>query len=257
MPNMKIETLRWFNNRLEMIDQRILPAAFEYLSYDSAVFGGRGHTQHGGARRAGHRCGSGLWRGAGGVAFVSAPSPGQGEGWDGGGLRERFYPLPSPPPARGRGWFGGLQSGHGSRLYCAGGQPPDGGESVLGVAAHAQDLGGRCYSNSAAGRAALAGRGARDSGRGHPHQQGDGGAWCGLAQGRGAGADALQRGGTGDGGVGHCFGSDSLGSGGGQEDFGDRRRDSAFPARCTADGVGDGAGKYSGNTHYRQYGAAT
>ncbi|WP_283744102.1 S-methyl-5-thioribose-1-phosphate isomerase [Sideroxydans sp. CL21] len=34
---MKIETLRWFNNRLEMIDQRILPAAFEYLSYDSAA----------------------------------------------------------------------------------------------------------------------------------------------------------------------------------------------------------------------------
>ena len=34
---MKVETLRWFNNRLEMIDQRILPAAFEYLSYDSAA----------------------------------------------------------------------------------------------------------------------------------------------------------------------------------------------------------------------------
>lgn len=34
---MKIETLRWVNNKLEMIDQRILPAAFEYLSYDSAA----------------------------------------------------------------------------------------------------------------------------------------------------------------------------------------------------------------------------
>lgn len=33
---MKVETLRWFNNRLEMIDQRILPAAFEYLSYYTA-----------------------------------------------------------------------------------------------------------------------------------------------------------------------------------------------------------------------------
>jgi methylthioribose-1-phosphate isomerase len=33
----KIETLHWFNNRLEMIDQRILPAAFEYLSYHSAA----------------------------------------------------------------------------------------------------------------------------------------------------------------------------------------------------------------------------
>src|ERR1017187_7890759 len=34
---MKIETLRWAQNRLEMIDQRILPAAFEYVSYDSAA----------------------------------------------------------------------------------------------------------------------------------------------------------------------------------------------------------------------------
>ncbi|MEK7810943.1 MAG: S-methyl-5-thioribose-1-phosphate isomerase, partial [Pseudomonadota bacterium] len=34
---MKVETLRWFNNRLEMIDQRILPAAFEYMSYYSAA----------------------------------------------------------------------------------------------------------------------------------------------------------------------------------------------------------------------------
>lgn len=34
---MKIETLRWAHNKLEMIDQRILPAAFEYLSYGSAA----------------------------------------------------------------------------------------------------------------------------------------------------------------------------------------------------------------------------
>lgn len=34
---MKVETLRWANNKLEMIDQRILPAAFEYITYDSAV----------------------------------------------------------------------------------------------------------------------------------------------------------------------------------------------------------------------------
>ena len=34
---MNIETLRWTNNKLEMIDQRILPASFEYLSYDSAA----------------------------------------------------------------------------------------------------------------------------------------------------------------------------------------------------------------------------
>jgi methylthioribose-1-phosphate isomerase len=37
IPSMNIETLRWFNNRLEMIDQRILPAAFEYLSYYTAA----------------------------------------------------------------------------------------------------------------------------------------------------------------------------------------------------------------------------
>ena len=34
---MKIETLRWAHDKLEMIDQRILPAAFEYVSYDSAA----------------------------------------------------------------------------------------------------------------------------------------------------------------------------------------------------------------------------
>jgi methylthioribose-1-phosphate isomerase len=34
---MKVETLRWAYNKLEMIDQRILPASFEYLSYDSAA----------------------------------------------------------------------------------------------------------------------------------------------------------------------------------------------------------------------------
>lgn len=34
---MKVETLRWFNNRLEMLDQRVLPAAIEYLSYHSAA----------------------------------------------------------------------------------------------------------------------------------------------------------------------------------------------------------------------------
>jgi methylthioribose-1-phosphate isomerase len=32
-----VETLRWCNERLEMIDQRVLPARFEYLVYDSAA----------------------------------------------------------------------------------------------------------------------------------------------------------------------------------------------------------------------------
>ncbi|MDB5764006.1 MAG: translation initiation factor subunit family [Herminiimonas sp.] len=32
-----VETMRWRNGRLEMIDQRVLPARFEYLSYSSAV----------------------------------------------------------------------------------------------------------------------------------------------------------------------------------------------------------------------------
>lgn len=35
--NSKIETLRWRNNKLEMIDQRILPERFEYVSFDSAA----------------------------------------------------------------------------------------------------------------------------------------------------------------------------------------------------------------------------
>lgn len=32
-----IETLRWRNDRLEMIDQRILPASFEYIEYESVA----------------------------------------------------------------------------------------------------------------------------------------------------------------------------------------------------------------------------
>jgi methylthioribose-1-phosphate isomerase len=32
-----VETLRWRNGRLEMIDQRVLPARFEYLPYGSAA----------------------------------------------------------------------------------------------------------------------------------------------------------------------------------------------------------------------------
>ena len=31
-----VETLRWGNDRLEMIDQRVLPMRFEYLSYSNA-----------------------------------------------------------------------------------------------------------------------------------------------------------------------------------------------------------------------------
>lgn len=34
---MKVETLRWNSDHLEMIDQRVLPAVFEYLCYDSAA----------------------------------------------------------------------------------------------------------------------------------------------------------------------------------------------------------------------------
>ena len=36
-PHQKVETLRWHNDRLEMIDQRVLPAKFEYLAYQSAA----------------------------------------------------------------------------------------------------------------------------------------------------------------------------------------------------------------------------
>ena len=37
MNMIKVETLRWRDNKLEMIDQRILPGRFDYVSYDSAV----------------------------------------------------------------------------------------------------------------------------------------------------------------------------------------------------------------------------
>jgi len=33
----KVETLRWRNNKLEMIDQRVLPERLEYVSFDSAA----------------------------------------------------------------------------------------------------------------------------------------------------------------------------------------------------------------------------
>ena len=32
----RVETLRWKNDRIEMIDQRVLPARFDYLAFDSA-----------------------------------------------------------------------------------------------------------------------------------------------------------------------------------------------------------------------------
>jgi methylthioribose-1-phosphate isomerase len=35
--NQTIETLRWRNGRLEMIDQRVLPARFEYMAYSNAA----------------------------------------------------------------------------------------------------------------------------------------------------------------------------------------------------------------------------
>jgi len=37
MSENKIETLRWNNDHLEMIDQRILPTDFQYISYNSAL----------------------------------------------------------------------------------------------------------------------------------------------------------------------------------------------------------------------------
>ena len=37
MSEKKIETLRWAEDHLEMIDQRVLPADFQYISYNSAV----------------------------------------------------------------------------------------------------------------------------------------------------------------------------------------------------------------------------
>ena len=36
MNNSSIQTMRWADGKFEMIDQRILPNKFEYISYDSA-----------------------------------------------------------------------------------------------------------------------------------------------------------------------------------------------------------------------------
>lgn len=36
IPTKPIETLRWVNNQLEMIDQRVLPASFDYILFNSA-----------------------------------------------------------------------------------------------------------------------------------------------------------------------------------------------------------------------------
>jgi len=35
--NQTVQTLRWLDGHLEMIDQRVLPARFEYLRYGSAA----------------------------------------------------------------------------------------------------------------------------------------------------------------------------------------------------------------------------
>ena len=35
--NQSVETLRWLGGKLEMIDQRMLPARFEYLAYTSVA----------------------------------------------------------------------------------------------------------------------------------------------------------------------------------------------------------------------------
>ena len=37
MSEKKIETLRWAEDHLEMIDQRLLPTDFQYISYHSAL----------------------------------------------------------------------------------------------------------------------------------------------------------------------------------------------------------------------------
>ncbi len=36
MNNSNIQTMRWLDGKFQMIDQRILPNKFEYITYDSA-----------------------------------------------------------------------------------------------------------------------------------------------------------------------------------------------------------------------------
>ncbi len=107
-PTASVEPLRWNerSGQIEMIDQRVLPARFDLLGYDSAAGVAAGHPQHGRARRARHRLRRGLWRGARGAAPAAPRAP-------------------------------AFAAGMSAAFEAAGAKPAYRGQSVLGAAAHA------------------------------------------------------------------------------------------------------------------------
>ena len=136
---MKIETLRWVNNKLEMIDQRVLPASFQYLAYDSAASVAEGirNMVVRGAPAIGVAAAYGVALEALRLSLLNTSCNAKD--------RERsasnfsFYPLHIPHPARG--WFVRFQSRNGNWIQRTSAKPPDGSQFVLGIAADAQSLG--------------------------------------------------------------------------------------------------------------------
>ena len=106
----RVETLRWCDGHLEMIDQRVLPAEFRYLRYDSAEAVAQGIRDM-------------VVRGAPAIGCAAA----YGVALE--ALRHRDAPGPD---------FAGCD---GARLRCSGGQPAHRGQPVLGARAHAHALG--------------------------------------------------------------------------------------------------------------------
>ena len=200
-----------------MIDQRVLPARFEYLRYDSAAAVAEGIRDHGGARRTGDRLSPPptAWRSKPcGTASATAAE-----------RSRRAMERPSTcwrPAGRRRS----ISSGRSSACACiweslagrtGGGTVAD----ALLAEAHeilAEDI----RINRAHGRTRRGAAGRRRA-RAHPLQ-------CRRA---------------GHGRTRHGAGRDPLGGRGGQAHLRHRRRDAALPAGCASDGLGNGAGEAS------------
>ena len=160
----KVETLRWRDGALEMIDQRVLPMRVEYRRYDSRRGRGRRHPQHGGARGAGNRLRRRLWRRAGSAAPGSAAAA---AAFCAGLEARSSFSARSRPTAVNLSW---ALASPASPLSLA-----------LGAAGAARN------------RERAAGRSARDSRRGHRDQPRHGQPRRRAGSGRRARADPLQR----------------------------------------------------------------
>ncbi len=164
-----VETLRWAGDRLELIDQRLLPQRVEYVACDDGRGGRRGDPRHGGARRAGDRLR--------------------------GGLRGR---------ARVRAGRPAAQSANSTRRWrrrsrCLAREPADGGQPVLGARAHAPRCRARSEPSLRSASPHACSRKRRDPSRGHRGEPCHRPPRCRAGARRGAGHDPLQRRRAGDG----------------------------------------------------------